>query len=371
MLRVKLKHCRLNAEHNFECKEESLSESIRECVIKNNLYVLSPKCTIEHYNTKNNKLKHKIMIKFRDKLEISISIYHESKFTVPFLEIKLFTASVIDLRSYSVKLNLSTFINQLHFVFIDGVMNEITRPFHIYFHDNIKAVKEIGFTSSHLHFSSFHSISSNSNIMKTKLDMIIQTIGSRQMFLIGHSMGGSELLCTLLTYPELFERVYAAVMLQSVLGGSSMANQENGNIFGKLLSLIMNKGMSSLTPKSCFELFNSFNYHDLQNHTSKIFYLRSQVNREEKISFGEKIVRTVLDSDSTFDDEKTSSDGLVPVENQILISSPPIGIDLGIMEADHIELEVSGLFSKGNKKTRKLFTEKLIEYIISSKAKNI
>ncbi len=89
-----------------------------------------------------------------------------------------------------------------HFVLVDGFFNEGARLACVYFKDNINELKELGFTCSHLRYSSMRSIFRNSEDLHQ--DIIAKfSKYKKPIVLIGHSMGGGEALCLVLQHPEL------------------------------------------------------------------------------------------------------------------------------------------------------------------------
>lgn len=255
-----------------------------------------------------------------------------------------------------------------HVIFFPGIINEVGALLGLYFTDNMETVeKELGGTASYFGPSSELSIPENVEIIHNH---ILKTANEQRkpLILVGHSKGGAEVLQTILRYPELILQgmVFQVLLIQPALQGSPLAERTPGCLFD-LFKLILKPNLATLDTFTAKEdlreaflsfekslksnaLFRNSDHKILENQiSSRIFYVQSQVYQDE-ISFGVSIVLMVLQHDLS--DYNGNHDGLLPLSSQ---SDDRIGVNLGVVYADHIGLTISKL-SNVTKHERHAFT---------------
>lgn len=282
-----------------------------------------------------------------------------------------------------------------HVLFISGIMNNLAKLISAYYKSNIEAVHELGLQATSYGPSSRKSIPTNAEIVYQR---IIETYERHHdpVVVIGHSKGGAETLYTILEHPNLIVDgiVDRVVLIQPAIGGSPLATLEHGcSTFW--MFCFYEPNFDTLVPAvikadfdHAFSDYEKFLHerwpsdHDIdwiqkqkENISNKIFYVRSEATPDE-LSTGVKIVLGALHSELSY--ESTSdgfhptwdkptlysgrNDGLVPIESQW---DQRIGVDLGILESDHLGLTVDTV-SKTSREDRIAFTRALFKTIYTA-----
>lgn len=194
------------------------------------------------------------------------------------------------------------------------------------------------------------SIEDNVRYLLRRFRALANRYPDRKMILIGHSKGGTEILQTLATYPELFEmdetrgyQVESAVTISAPFGGSLLADllldinpelterwerfaEENGildNAFTRWITKLFldpsSDGFRSLTTSSAYErnlrLMEGMDETTREILRRKVFYVTAQRNgavSEEDLPF---FIRPIAKFLSEFESE---NDGLVMERDQRL-----------------------------------------------------
>ncbi|KAJ3220950.1 hypothetical protein HK099_003882 [Clydaea vesicula] len=263
-------------------------------------------------------------------------------------------------------------------VLVDGIMNELAHIVKNYWIDNIAAIKEIGVTYDNLRFSSAESIVTNADKLYGEIIKISQKV-KVPIILIGHSMGGAEAAYLFLKYPHLLldGTIDKVVSLNGAIGGSKLA--DNLSPLGHAMSLILGSGLHSLkegvakknfdegfamfqktvadegyknglTPSSRFEFLSK-----------KLFYIRSALPQGSEVSAGLKVVLTFC----SIELDEFPNDRLLTAKAQMIQSNPPLGQDLGIIDADHMALLINGIASSGDISHRKAFTNAILQAVVA------
>jgi len=261
-------------------------------------------------------------------------------------------------------------LNSKHVLFVAGIMNELASLISSYYVDNIEAVKELGATASYFGPPSEYAIPQNAFLLLQKIKELHQKT-KKKLVVIGHSKGGAELLYTILKYPELMTQniVDRVILIQPAIGGSPLA-EHTCEWCIDLISTFTKPNLETLKPKVIENHFNnafiSFK-HALLEHQSisvqnlkkeisnRIFYVRSQQNYQN-LSLGINIVLKICKTNLN---NYGPNDGLLLTEDQI---DTRIGVDLGVLQADHIGLTVSSV-SNTTREDRKAFTRALFKMI--------
>ncbi|KAJ3389981.1 hypothetical protein HDU92_000727 [Lobulomyces angularis] len=275
--------------------------------------------------------------------------------------------------------NITEILRNRHIVLVDGIMNELASILNNYWADNIAALKEIGVGHTHLRYSSARGIPTNADSLYNDILVISKRV-KLPIVLIGHSMGGAEAAYLFLKYPELLLDgvIEKVVCVNPAIGGSILA--DNLNLLGKAASLLLGSGLNSLKPvvaKKNFEdgfarfqktiaeagykggLTPSSRFEYL---SKKLYYVRTALSPGGKVSAGLKIVLSFCSADIS----EFPNDRLLTAKDQMIQSNPAIGVDLGILEGDHIELVVNGFVSSGDVFHRKAFTRALLQKLFSN-----
>ncbi|MFZ9594447.1 MAG: esterase/lipase family protein [Bdellovibrionia bacterium] len=270
-------------------------------------------------------------------------------------------------------------LREKHVLFVPGFMNEVSVGNSIYYRSNIQAAEaELGMGATYFPLPSSRPVEENSAIIADKVNEIYQREG-RPVILVGHSKGGAESLHSILKYPELIldEKVDRVVLLQSAIGGSPLATPEQPGVGLRVISYLIPQGLQSLSPGAAKQLFDEafggfvdrlkerFG-HEGENKlkekidevSKKVFYVRS-VEEPQNWSWGTQIVHRVCGNDLR---NHGQSDGLLLIDDQI---DQRIGVDLGVIQADHIDLAVDGVFSSLSSEDRRAFTRALFASIYS------
>lgn len=262
-----------------------------------------------------------------------------------------------------------------HVLFVAGIMNELASLISSYYRDNMESAQALGATVSYFGPASQNAIPENADILYKKIiSLSYQT--QKKLIVVGHSKGGAELFYAILKHPDLFSRdiVDKVILIQPALGGSPLAASACGWCID-LLSTITKPNLEALTIEKsknnfdiAFGFFNnalkkisrSDNPEDMNLLKSaisnRIFYVRSE-QEYNNLSFGVKIVLGICRNNLN---EHGKNDGLLLVDAQM---DPRIGIDLGILKADHIGLTVSTV-SNITRKDRQAFTRALFHHVL-------
>lgn len=242
------------------------------------------------------------------------------------------------------------------FVFVSGFLNEVIPG---YFDDNAAVAKELGATTFTLSPSSRTPMSEQADAVRAAVVERHQADG-RKVVVVGHSMGGAAALLCLLRYPELVKSgaLDLVVVVQGAVGGSPLADTLAHGPVTRLA------GLESLTRAEARALFTQ-ELEALKAKTTeeeraalfrRIFYVRS--SDKEKVAAELTMGHALL---SLFGSGQ--SDGLMLEEDMKL----KVGIDLGVVEADHADLTVSSFLSNSTPQQRKAFTRALLRQVADSR----
>lgn len=288
----------------------------------------------------------------------------------------------------------SAFSNN-HIIFVDGLLNEAAQLVGSYFCDNITEAERVGFSHDHLGYLSSESIPENADKLFVDVQKIYAHI-KKPIVLIGHSKGGAECLYTVLKYPELLlsNIIDRVVIIHGAIGGSPLADNVCDNFMGRTFTQYLDVGLLSLQPETARsnfqEIFKSFkeiislqqsnqnnltpndpwggipNSHTsdldlLEDLSSRIFYIRGQSPPEDEISWGVKFVLFFCKQGL---DSSIPNDGLLYCSDQMLSG---FGTDLGIIDADHIDLVIGGMVTVSDSERRKAFTRATLSAIYQPK----
>jgi len=287
-----------------------------------------------------------------------------------------------------------------HVLFISGIENELAAIVSNYFPDNINAVGQLGLPTSSYAPSSRIDIPANGELVCEKINETYFDV-EKPLIVVAHSKGGAETLYCMLKHPELILRgiVDRVVLLQPAVGGSPLADGPPGWILSSVMAFLRSD-LETLSTEVAKRNFNQaflhyekyFQVSQYQTQdvvqkmketvSKKIYYVRSAA-RQDQISYGVQIVLNVVRKYLTYeksidginpieyasDPWKYSGhhDGLLPVEAQM---DPRIGIDLGLLESDHIGLAVS-LVSSISRSDRRAFTRAVFTHIYDEPAEMI
>lgn len=273
-------------------------------------------------------------------------------------------------------------LREKHIVFVDGIANELASMAGNYYTDNIDAVKALGISYSHLSLWSGTPIVENADILYDDLRRIYEK-NRRPIILVGHSKGGVESLLAVLNFPKLLARgwVEKVVLIQAAIGGSELVEKIQPYYYFGAMEFFYGPGLQSLRPiealktnEQAFSNFLSYLRREsigreiqlmedkMRWFSDRIYYVRGAHNDNETLSLG---LKTVLFLCKEPLDYFTKHDGILRIADQIFLPSAHFGVDLGILDADHIELVVSGIFSRSNARTRQAFTRALLSQIYS------
>ncbi len=246
-----------------------------------------------------------------------------------------------------------------HVLFVGGILNGLAKLVPGYFSDNREAVEhELGGESSYFGPSSRNSIPENSQILK---EHILKTHFEHQkpLILVGHSKGAAEILHVILEYPDLILEgcVERIILIQAPIQGAPVANEPSRWICYEAIKAITGletETLSEVGAKTVFDLAFE-HYHaaitDEAKHdfvSNRIFYVRS-ASKSEDHSYCLQLVLGITQHQPEIHGH---SDGLIPVNAQL---DSRIGIDLGVVQADHFGLVIPWV-SGFSKKERKAFT---------------
>jgi hypothetical protein len=274
-----------------------------------------------------------------------------------------------------------------HVIFVDGLMNELASVAGNYFSDNIQEVKRLKMTYSHLSFPSSRSIPDNAYQLGEDIMQIYLSV-RKPLILIGHSMGGAEVLYSILMNPDLliFDFVEKVVLIEAAIGGSILAENMKDNFLARRVRDYLGEGLNSLKPQQAHSNFKyAFRY--FQNSlkstfqdlgpkgieeafdrlSGQVYYVRSYIPDDEPVSWGVRAVLFFCEKDLM---KRQLNDGLLSTVAQLLNLKAKLinrersfGTDLGILKADHVELVISGIFSESTGDIRRAFTRAVFRKI--------
>lgn len=281
-----------------------------------------------------------------------------------------------------------------HVIFVDGLLNEAAHLVGNYFCDNISEIKELGISHSHIGYLSSHSVPKNADTLVGD----IQEIYVREklpIILIGHSKGGAECLYAILRNPYLLQSgiIDRVVLINPAVGGSPLADNVSKNILGRCFSKYLGAGLRSIQPENSRKIFSEALEYFRQFLKSKSEKKLSSSSTSSSSSSPTSTVSTTTSSSTSSSSSSSSSpslkinteidifkilsdrvfyirgaappsalcwgvkfviffckqpldasvpnDGLLHVEDQMLRG---FGVDLGILDFDHIDLVV-GMYS--------------------------
>lgn len=269
--------------------------------------------------------------------------------------------------------NIKNLLMDRHMVLVPGIMNGLGYWVSGYF-QTINHVLETTFNtqSSYVGLWSSQSTDQNSDHLNEELRSIYQKV-NKPLILLGHSKGGAEALLTLLKNPDLILDgiVDRAILIQAAIKGSPLLSSAIldeatfRQLFIKPAFFFLRGGLESLRPEVAQKFINDA-YATFESKTnpeerdyisSRISYIRSYTSKEN-IGYGVFIVLMGFPKDIDFLSPKlsffdkiattfnlTRNDGLLRLADQL---DERIGSEIGIVEADHMELVLGGwAISKG------------------------
>jgi pimeloyl-ACP methyl ester carboxylesterase len=228
-----------------------------------------------------------------------------------------------------------------HVVFVAGYLNELIPG---YFTDNAAVARELGAETSILYPGSKHGLNDDVN------ELLVEVASRRgaEVVLFGHSKGAAAVLLTVLQHPELVlsGQVSHVILVQGAIGGSPLADSL------RRVRPFRGEGIDSLTTeqaKRCFgdaleALSKRLTPSEWAVLFARIFYVRSahdQASMAAELALTELLLR-----------KYGPNDGLVP-QSEMKLS---FGVDLGVLDADHASLVVSGMMSTSTVERRRSFT---------------
>lgn len=274
---------------------------------------------------------------------------------------------------------LAQLLRKKHFVFVDGIANELASLIGNYFYDNMALLRKNGITVTHRRFPSRHSVPRNAADLEAHLHKIYRRY-QKPMIVIGHSMGGAEVVYAVLKDSDwlLSGKVEKVVAINPAIGGSELAEQLGGTVTSRLVRAYLGEGLESLKPdparRQFIKVFNKFRARltetfgpDLAREqyaaiSKKVFYVRTERAPDKSLSWGLQCVLYLCQPGltSTFPIPEERDDGLLRVKDQMLKITPRFGTPLDTLVADHIELVISGFASNSTPLFRKAFTKALL-----------
>lgn len=276
-------------------------------------------------------------------------------------------------------LELAQNLQQKHVVFVDGIMNELAKIPQNYYTDYIRVLRRNGISFSHLAYPSRVAIPKNAKLLAKDLFRISGKV-KKPIILIGHSMGGAEALYAVLKKPMLLLEglVERVVIFEGAIGGSPLAEELKPKGLPRLIQKILGPGLDSLRPSVArlnfedvrleFGLFvwqhfadetDEFRTQIFKELSDRVLYIQSQKVPGKPLSWGLRVILPLMKTPSLGEE---GNDGLLKLEDQIL---PDFGRSLGIFNADHIELVVSGPVSHSSSKYRQAFARALLKTLYS------
>jgi pimeloyl-ACP methyl ester carboxylesterase len=240
----------------------------------------------------------------------------------------------------------ATKIERYSYVFIDGMMGDFSNSLYSSIETYIQNVTRNGTDVTIIRPSSFATLAENAEALNMKLKRLG---GPRPYILIAHSRGAAELFIALLKYPELFYNLNIArvILVQGAFSGSPVAEmtQEYLNKFCHSNSPkwmdepcafagVFRESLRGLTPiearKARMELQKNISPSDHQLFKERVFFVRSKTTLK-KARFALKPSALFLNHYYyAFD-----NDGLLITIQQKV---PGFGTDLGVYDADHMDL---------------------------------
>jgi pimeloyl-ACP methyl ester carboxylesterase len=259
-----------------------------------------------------------------------------------------------------------------HVIFVDGLLNEAAHLVGNYFCDNISEIKDLGISHSHIGYLSSYSVPKNADTLVGDIHETYVRV-KLPIILVGHSKGGAECLYAILKNPHLLQSgiIDRVVLINPAVGGSPLADNVSKNILARCFSKYLGAGLRSIQPENsrkifseALEFFKQFlitkseksltsssttssstsasstssvkrntGNDSFKNLSDRVFYIRGAAAADD-LCWGVRFViffcRQPLDA-------SVPNDGLLHVEDQMLHG---FGIDLGILDSDHIDLVV-------------------------------
>jgi hypothetical protein len=250
-----------------------------------------------------------------------------------------------------------------HVIFVAGIMNELANIISNYYPSNIEAAKEFGATTSYIHPNSSNPIPENAELLYRSITDIYQRL-QKPIILVGHSKGGAETLYAILKHPELITQgmVDRVLLIQAAIGGSPLAEDQSWCF--KVVCGLLNPNLKTLKPdiakRNFDDVFWEFDRSMVSGQrrmiSDRIFYVRSQIAPND-LSFGISLIRTLTNLDLSL---LGPNDGLITITAQYDFR---IGVDLGILQSDHIGLTVSTVSSTSHE-DRKSFMRALFKTVL-------
>ncbi len=258
-----------------------------------------------------------------------------------------------------------------HVVFVHGMMNELAVIPNNYFNDNMAALKELGISYSNRRYSTGKTIQENSAKLYKDLGEIYKK-RQKKLILIGHSKGAATSLNTILENPHLLREgvVDRVVLVNGAIGGSHLVPNIRTHPDAWLVGKCMGRGLKTLDPSEAQHTFaaafskfrNAVDDNEFANFSSRVFYLRTAV--KTPVSSGVSWVQFFSDKSVL---EGMKHDGILTLEQQMLDAKFGFGVDIeNDLDADHVELVLSGIMSRSDRKTRKALTRALLQRIYES-----
>lgn len=232
-----------------------------------------------------------------------------------------------------------------HVVFVAGHLNEFIPG---YFDDNDAVVRGLGATSQVVKPPS-------PGTMDADVFLVTGAAESHHadgVILFGHSRGGASSLLTVLRRPRLVldGHVAAVIIVQGAVGGSPLAD------FINKVKPLRSDGIKALTTEeseralseALTELSKTLSPEEWDRLFSRIFYVRSGRVKDApaaELAFSELLLR-----------DAGANDGLLVTHRQGMA----FGVDLGVIDADHASLVVTGVLSVTTVEERRGFTSALL-----------
>jgi pimeloyl-ACP methyl ester carboxylesterase len=223
---------------------------------------------------------------------------------------------------------LQQYLSNRQVVFVTGILPGISQR---YFADNVDSVHWELHAASTKVFSpqSNRSIDQGSDWLYSVLKPLLTKTPRRPMILIGHSKGGVEAILVALKYPELMEKgkIEKIIAIQSPVRGTPVVQYAQG-VHPQIYRL-WKQGLDSLSEKNVQEIIGRhwLKLTDKQKERirKRIYFVRSAASLSE-IDVRMKWLAKQIPN---------PNDGVVPTANQ---KNDELGIDLGILHADHAAL---------------------------------
>jgi hypothetical protein len=255
-----------------------------------------------------------------------------------------------------------------HIIFVDGLLNEAAHLVGNYYCDNISEIKDLGISHSHIGYLSSYSVPKNADALVGDIHETYVRV-KLPIILVGHSKGGAECLYAILKNPHLLQSgiIDRVVLINPAVGGSPLADNVSKNILARCFSKYLGAGLRSIQPENSRKIFSealeffkqflisksekfltsssttssstsasstsSVKNDSFKNLSDRVFYIRGAAAADD-LCWGVRLViffcRQPLDA-------SVPNDGLLHVEDQMLHG---FGIDLGILDSDHIDLVV-------------------------------